>query len=53
MLLRSPGDLFHRRALGLALAVGGVFACLQPLSGDLAAKQVAHYQPVKLAAAWR
>ncbi len=50
MLLRSPGDLFHRRALGLALAVGGVFACLQPLSGDLAAKQVAHYQPVKLAA---
>jgi len=50
MLLRSPGDAFHRRALGLALAVGGVFACLQPLSGDLAAKQVAHYQPVKLAA---
>lgn len=50
MLLRRPGDAFHRRALGLALAVGGVFACLQPLSGDLAAKQVAEYQPVKLAA---
>jgi cytochrome d ubiquinol oxidase subunit I len=50
MLLRSPGDRFHRRALGLALAVGGVFAFLQPLSGDLAAKHVAEYQPVKLAA---
>jgi cytochrome d ubiquinol oxidase subunit I len=50
MLLRRPGDPFHRRALGLALAVGGVFACLQPLSGDLAAKHVAEHQPVKLAA---
>ncbi len=50
LLLRHPGDRFHRRALGLALAVGGVFACLQPLSGDLAAKHVAEYQPVKLAA---
>lgn len=50
MLLRRPGDPFHRRALGLALAVGGVFACLQPLSGDLAAKHVAAHQPVKLAA---
>ncbi len=49
-LLRRPGDAFHRRALGLALAVGGVFACLQPLSGDLAAKHVAEHQPVKLAA---
>jgi cytochrome d ubiquinol oxidase subunit I len=50
ILLRRPGDPFHRRALGLALAVGGVFACLQPLSGDLAAKHVAEHQPVKLAA---
>lgn len=50
MLLRHPGDRFHRRALGLALAVGGVFACLQPLSGDMAAKHVAEYQPAKLAA---
>lgn len=50
MLLRRPGDPFHRRALGLALAVGGVFACLQPLSGHLAAEHVAKHQPVKLAA---
>ncbi len=50
MLLRRPGAAFHRRALGLALAVGGVFACLQPLTGDLAAKHVAEHQPVKLAA---
>ena len=50
MLLRHPGDALHRRALGLALAVGGVFAGLQPLSGDLAAKHVAKHQPAKLAA---
>lgn len=50
MLLRRPGAAFHRRALGLALAVGGVFACLQPLTGDLAAKHVAEHQPAKLAA---
>lgn len=50
MLLRGARREFHRRALGLALGVGGVFACLQPLSGDLAAKHVAEHQPVKLAA---
>ena len=50
MLLRDPHNLFHRRALGIALAVGGVTAVLQPISGDLSAKYVARYQPVKLAA---
>lgn len=55
MLLREPprnakGVDFHRKALAIALAVGGVAAFLQPLSGDLSAKHVAEHQPVKLAA---
>jgi cytochrome d ubiquinol oxidase subunit I len=50
MLRRQPGNLFHRRALAIALSVGGVGAVLQPLSGDLSARHVAHHQPVKLAA---
>jgi len=49
-ILRGDRSLFHRRALGIAMAVGGVAAFLQPLSGDLSAKHVAHHQPVKLAA---
>ena len=33
LLLRDRDNLFHRRALGIALAVGGAAALLQPLSG--------------------
>lgn len=50
MLLRERGNPFHRRALGLALAVGGTAAVLQPLSGDLSARFAARTQPAKLAA---
>ncbi len=50
MLLKDRQNPFHRRALEIALWVGGVTAFLQPLSGDLSAKHVAKYQPVKLAA---
>lgn len=50
MLLRDPDNRFHKRALAIALAVGGVTALLQPLSGDILAKAVAENQPVKLAA---
>jgi cytochrome d ubiquinol oxidase subunit I len=49
-LLSEPDNLFHRRALAIALWVGGVAALLQPLSGDLSARQVAEHQPIKLAA---
>jgi cytochrome d ubiquinol oxidase subunit I len=49
-LLRNNRNLFHQRALELALAMGGVCAIIQPISGDLLAKAVAHNQPVKLAA---
>lgn len=50
MILRGDQSLFHKRALGIAMVVGGIAAFLQPLSGDLSAKHVAHHQPVKLAA---
>jgi cytochrome d ubiquinol oxidase subunit I len=49
-LLRSPDSAFHRAALGLALAVGGIAAVLQPVSGDFSARQLAVTQPLKLAA---
>ena len=50
MLLRGAQPAFHRRALVLALCVGGPAAVLQPISGDLSARVVAVTQPVKLAA---
>lgn len=50
LLLRDPGNLFHRRALGIALTVGVVTAVLQPLTGHVIAEHVAHAQPEKLAA---
>ena len=50
-LLGDQKNLFHRRALQLALLVGGIGAVLQPLSGDFLGKSVALHQPVKLAAA--
>jgi len=50
MLRRDAANRFHRIALGIALAVGGITAVLQPLSGDILAKAVARNQPIKLAA---
>jgi cytochrome bd ubiquinol oxidase subunit I len=49
-LLRHSSSFFHRQALLIALAVGGLPALLQPISGDLLAKTVARHQPAKLAA---
>jgi cytochrome bd ubiquinol oxidase subunit I len=50
MLLRDPRNAFHRRALLIGLCVGAPAAVLQPISGDISARYVAHWQPVKLAA---
>jgi cytochrome d ubiquinol oxidase subunit I len=50
LLLRDRENLFHRKALEIALVVGGAAAVLQPLSGDMSARFVARNQPVKLAA---
>ena len=49
-LLRDGHNLFHQRALVIALIVGGVAAVGQPLSGDASAKLAARTQPAKLAA---
>ena len=49
LLLRRPGNFFHQAAFKIALSVGCVSAILQPLSGDVLAKQVAEFQPLKLA----
>ena len=50
LLLRDPLNAFHRRALTIGLLVGAPAALLQPLSGDISARQVAVSQPAKLAA---
>jgi cytochrome d ubiquinol oxidase subunit I len=50
LLLKDHRNIFHRHALAIALAVGGVSAILQPFSGDLLGQMLARYQPVKLAA---
>jgi cytochrome d ubiquinol oxidase subunit I len=49
-LLRRPGSTFHRKALGLALAVVVPAALAQPLSGHYSGETVATWQPMKLAA---
>ena len=50
MLLRDVAHPFHRRALALCLALGGLAAVAQPISGDFSARVVAEHQPIKLAA---
>ena len=48
--LTEPLAQFHRAALAVTLAIGIPAAVLQPISGDLSARFVARFQPVKLAA---
>jgi cytochrome bd ubiquinol oxidase subunit I len=50
VLLRRGDSAFHRHALSLALLIGAPAAILQPVSGDLSARTVARWQPIKLAA---
>lgn len=49
-LLRNRTSMFHRRAMGVALALALVTIPLQIVSGDLIAKMVAERQPAKFAA---
>ena len=49
-LLRDRNSLFHRSALGIALAVSCISIPLQILSGDYSARAVGRLQPAKLAA---
>lgn len=50
MLRRDPQNPFHRRAFVIAFSLGAVMALMQPVSGDFLARQVARFQPAKLAA---
>jgi cytochrome d ubiquinol oxidase subunit I len=50
LLLRHKNPEIHAKALSIALTMGAVAAILQPVSGDISAKNVATLQPVKLAA---
>jgi len=50
LLLKDRTNAFNRAALAIGLLVGAPAAILQPISGDIAARYVAHRQPAKLAA---
>ncbi|GGZ26989.1 cytochrome ubiquinol oxidase subunit I [Echinicola pacifica] len=50
MLTKGKNQEIHRSALKIALTLGAVAAILQPISGDISAKDVAERQPAKLAA---
>lgn len=50
MLLKNQNQQFHWKAFKIAIIYGGIAALLQPLSGDLSAKDIAERQPAKLAA---
>ncbi|MEW6734971.1 MAG: cytochrome ubiquinol oxidase subunit I [Acidobacteriota bacterium] len=49
-MLRGRFDDYHRSALRISLVMATIAALLQPLSGDINARQTAKYQPAKLAA---
>lgn len=50
MLIKGKNKEIHKSALKITLTIGAIAAILQPLSGDLSAKDVAQRQPAKLAA---
>lgn len=49
-ILRNKRPELHKEAFKIAIFFGAVAALLQPISGDISAKDVAERQPVKLAA---
>jgi cytochrome d ubiquinol oxidase subunit I len=50
LLMKEKNREFHRSAFLIALSFGAVAAVLQPISGDISAKDIAVRQPAKLAA---
>jgi cytochrome d ubiquinol oxidase subunit I len=50
MIMKGKNVLFHQKAFKIAAIFATIAACLQPLSGDISAKDVAKRQPAKLAA---
>ncbi len=49
-VLRQRQIELHKKAFKIAITFGAIAAILQPISGDLSAKDIAKRQPVKLAA---
>ena len=47
---KNRNTILHKAAFKIAISIGAVAALLQPLSGDLSAKDIAKRQPAKLAA---
>ena len=50
MILKGKNILFHSKSFKIAAVFGTIAAVLQPISGDISAKDVAERQPAKLAA---
>ncbi|WP_306352667.1 cytochrome ubiquinol oxidase subunit I [Flavobacterium sp. '19STA2R22 D10 B1'] len=49
-IYKKRNVILHTKAFKIAIAFGAIAAILQPISGDLSAKDIAVRQPVKLAA---
>ncbi|MFP2996321.1 cytochrome ubiquinol oxidase subunit I [Spongiivirga sp. MCCC 1A20706] len=49
-ILKKRNVELHKKAFKIAITFGAIAAILQPISGDLSAKDIAERQPVKLAA---
>ena len=49
-IYRNRNTELHRQAFKIAILFGAIAALLQPLSGDMSAKDIAKRQPAKLAA---
>jgi len=49
-ILKNRNVELHKKAFKIAITFGAIAAILQPLSGDLSAKDIAKRQPAKLAA---
>ena len=50
LFLRGKSVELHKSAFKIAISFGAIAALLQPISGDISAKDVAERQPAKLAA---
>lgn len=50
MILRKKNVTFHLKAFKIAIVFGAIAALLQPISGDISAKDITKRQPAKLAA---
>lgn len=49
-IMHGQNTAYTRQGLIIAMIVAGIAALLQPVAGDFSARQVAHTQPIKLAA---